>query len=191
MESIHRYPPRQGVPGERPLVPETSPAEPKKNKKKEEKKRGGRISNVGHGGRIVTRAPRTSARGNWKPSPRRPGSQEKTKEQALEREGSKIRDRGVKKPIGSTTQLNPCPRTTVEKKKERERDEGTCAQHTKAIRAACWQADGSMKKPTLGRKEGKLRIFYSLLCLSYLEVREREPEKERKRTNPMEVERMD
>ena len=170
---------------------ETSPAEPKKNKKKEEKKRGGRISNVGHGGRIVTRAPRTSARGNWKPSPRRPGSQEKTKEQALEREGSKIRDRGVKKPIGSTTQLNPCPRTTVEKKKERERDEGTCAQHTKAIRAACWQADGSMKKPTLGRKEGKLRIFYSLLCLSYLEVREREPEKERKRTNPMEVERMD
>lgn len=48
-----------------------------------------------------------------------------------------------------------------------------------------------MKKPTLGRKEGKLRIFYSLLCLSYLEVREREPEKERKRTNPMEVERMD
>ena len=24
MESTHRYPPRQGVPGERPLVPETS-----------------------------------------------------------------------------------------------------------------------------------------------------------------------
>lgn len=143
-----------------------------------------------HGGRIATRAPRTRARGKWKPSPRRPGSQEKTKEQALEREGSKIRDGGVKKPIGSTAQLNPCPRTTGEKKREtKELVRNT--RNTKAIRAACWQADGSMKKPTLGRKEGKLRIFYSLLCLSYLEVREREPEKERKRTNPMEVERMD
>lgn len=47
--------------------------------------------------------------------------------------------------------------------------------NTRAIRAACWQANGSMKKPTLGKKDGKLRIFYSLLCLSYLEVREREP----------------
>jgi len=54
---------------------------------------------------------------------------------------------------------------------------------TEAIRAASRHADGSMKRPTLGKKYGKLRIFYSLLCLSYLEVRGKKTPNDRTRPN--------
>lgn len=77
---------------------ETTP--PKKTKKKKKrrnkKKSGGRLPTLGYVGRIATQARRERARGNCKPSPRLPGSQEKTPDERLERKRSKIQDAVVR-----------------------------------------------------------------------------------------------